>query len=330
MSATPKLLDLVRNELRLRHYSISTEKVYCEWIKRYIRFHGYQHPRDMGADEITAFLTHLAVVGNVAASTQNQALAALLFLYKQVLAIELPWLDAVVRAKKPQHLPVVLSLTETQQLLQNMHGVEGLICRLLYGSGLRLMEALRLRIKDVDLSQAIIVVRDGKGQKDRVTVLPQSLIGALHRQLMLSKQLREQDNAENIAGVYLPAALERKYPNAGTETAWHWLFPAEKLSTDPRSGVIRRHHIYQQRIQRHFKQALHVAQIYKSATPHTLRHCFATHLLEAGSDIRTVQELLGHADVKTTMIYTHVMNRGGISVTSPLDRPLMSANPSHN
>lgn len=320
MTGTPKLLDLVRAELRVRHYSISTEKVYCEWIKRYIRFHDYRHPREMGAAEITAFLTHLAVVGNVAASTQNQALAALLFLYKQVLAIELPWLDQVVRAKRPQHLPVVLSIAETQRLLEHIQGTEGLVCRLLYGAGLRLMEALRLRIKDVDFSQRLIVVRDGKGAKDRITVLPHALIPELQQQVVLSKTLREKDSLCNVAGVYLPLALERKYPNAGKEAAWHWLFPADNLSTDPRTGLIRRHHIYQQRIQRHFKQALRAAAILKPATPHTLRHCFATHLLESGSDIRTVQELLGHADVKTTMIYTHVMNRGGLSVISPLDR----------
>ncbi len=320
MDGKPRLLDQVREQIRLKHYSIRTERVYCEWIRRFIRFHQYRHPSEMGAAEVEAFLSDLAVRRNVSASTQNQALAALLFLYKQVLKLDLPWLGEVVRAKKPQRLPVVLSVEEVQAVLAQLQGELWLMASLLYGSGMRLMEVLRLRVKDVDFSSRQIMVRDGKGAKDRVTVLPLRLLEPLKRQLQLVKALH---NAELLAGrgdVYLPDALARKYSKGPWEWAWQYMFPAQGLSVDPRSGARRRHHVDEKRLQRAFKRAVRAAGIAKLATPHTLRHSFATHLLESGQDIRTVQELLGHADVKTTMIYTHVLNRGGLAVLSPLDR----------
>lgn len=320
MDGKSRLLDQVREQIRLKHYSIRTERVYCEWIRRFIRFHQYRHPSEMGAAEVEAFLSDLAVRRNVSASTQNQALAALLFLYKQVLKLDLPWLGEVVRAKKPQRLPVVLSIEEVQAVLAQLQGELWLIASLLYGSGMRLMEVLRLRVKDVDFSSRQIMVRDGKGAKDRVTVLPLRLLEPLKHQLQLVKALH---NAELLAGrgdVYLPDALARKYSKGPWEWAWQYMFPAQGLSVDPRSGARRRHHVDEKRLQWAFKRAVRAAGIAKLATPHTLRHSFATHLLESGQDIRTVQELLGHADVKTTMIYTHVLNRGGLAVLSPLDR----------
>ncbi len=273
----------------------------------------------MGAAEVEAFLSDLAVRRDVSASTQNQALAALLFLYKQVLKQELPWLGEVVRAKKPARLPVVLSIDEVQRILNQLDGDVGLIARLLYGGGLRLMEGVRLRVKDVDFSRNEIIIRDGKGQKDRVTVMPASLVLPLKQHITLVRAIHQSEVAAGRGDVYLPDALARKYPNAPWEWAWQYVFPAAGLSVDPRSGSVRRHHLDEKRVQRAFKRAVAQSGIAKLATPHTLRHSFATHLLESGQDIRTVQELLGHADVKTTMIYTHVLNRGGLAVLSPLD-----------
>ncbi len=320
MDGRPRLLDQVRDQIRLKHYSIRTERVYCEWVKRYIRFHKYRHPLEMGAAEIEAFLSDLAVRRDVSASTQNQALAALLFLYKQVLKQELPWLGEVVRAKKPARLPVVLSIDEVQRILHRLDGDVGLIARLLYGGGLRLMEGVRLRVKDVDFSRNEIIIRDGKGQKDRVTVMPARLVLPLKQHIALVRAIHQSEVAAGRGDVYLPDALARKYPSAPWEWAWQYVFPAAGLSMDPRSGSVRRHHLDEKRVQRAFKRAVAESGVAKLATPHTLRHSFATHLLESGQDIRTVQELLGHADVKTTMIYTHVLNRGGLAVLSPLDR----------
>lgn len=317
--ARSKLLDQVREQVRLRHYSIRTETQYVHWVKRFILFHGKRHPSDIGAPEVEAFLTHLAVAGQVAASTQNQALSALLFLYREVLKQDLPWMTEVVRAKRPAKLPVVLTQREVQSVLDRMSGMHGLMARLLYGSGMRLMEVARLRVKDVEFERAEIVVRDGKGGKDRVTMLPQSLIAPLREHVRWRQRLYQDDLAKGKAAVFLPDALARKYPNAATEWAWQYVFPSGSYSVDPRSGVERRHHIDEKLLQRAMKKAVAAVGLSKVATPHTLRHSFATHLLQAGYDIRTVQELLGHADVATTMIYTHVLNKGGRGVSSPLD-----------
>jgi len=319
MDAKPRLLDQVRDRIRLKHYSYKTEQQYVGWIRRYILFHGKQHPATLGGREVEAFLSHLATDREVAAATQNQALAALLFLYKQVLGIDLPWLNDVVRAKKPQRLPTVLSREEVRSILANLDGVPWLVASLLYGSGLRLLEALRLRIKDLDLQHPQITVRDGKGGKDRVTVLPADLIDPLGLHLQRVKQQHSDATKLGYSGVELPYALERKYPGAHNQWAWQYVFPASRPSRDPRSGAWRRHHLYEDTIQRHVARAVRSAGIMKPASCHTFRHCFATHLLESGYDIRTVQELLGHSDVKTTMIYTHVLNRGGRGVRSPLD-----------
>jgi integron integrase len=316
---TPRLLDQVRAKIRLKHYSIRTEQAYMDWVRRFILFHNKRHPNSMGAQEVEQFLTHLAVQGQVAASTQNQAKSALLFLYREVLNNELPWLDNIEKAKTPQRLPVVFSKAEVQAVLGCLSGVYWLMGSLLYGSGLRLMECVRLRVQDVDFSRKEILVRDGKGHKDRITMLPLALINPLREHIA---QVREQHNQELLAGggsVHLPYALAKKYPNASQEWVWQYVFPAAKPSTDPRSGVVQRHHVNEQNLQRAVKQALRDADIQKAASPHTFRHSFATHLLEGGYDIRTVQELLGHSDVATTMIYTHVLNKGGQGVTSPLD-----------
>lgn len=315
----PKLLDLLRDRLRLKHYSIRTETQYVQWVGRFILFHGKRHPQEMGAKEVEAFLTHLAVEGRVAAATQNQALSALLFLYRELLHINLPWLDEVVRAKRPARLPVVLTREEVQAVLGRTEGTYGLMLRLLYGTGMRLMECVRLRVKDVDFSRAEIIVRDGKGAKDRVTMLPQRIAAELQAHLQRRRHLYEDDLAKGMASVYLPNALDRKYTNAENEWAWQYVFVAKSYSIDPRSGTERRHHIDEKLVQRAMKRAVQEAAISKPATPHTLRHSFATHLLQGGYDIRTVQELLGHADVATTMIYTHVLNKGGRGVVSPLD-----------
>ena len=318
-NSSPKLLDQVRGKIRLKHYSIRTEQAYADWIKRFILFFGKRHPRSLGAEEVEKFLTHLAVEGKVAASTQNQARSALLFLYREVLEIELPWLDNVERAKAPKRLPVVLTRKEVQAVLSRLEGTQWLIASLLYGTGMRIMECLRLRVKDVDFSRKEILVRDGKGFKDRVTMLPTALANPLREHLKKVKSLHDQDLAAGTGSVFLPYALERKYPNAARDWGWQYVFPAAGISTDPRSGEVRRHHVLEQSVQRAVKQAARDANLVKPATPHTLRHSFATHLLEGGYDIRTVQELLGHSDVSTTMIYTHVLNKGGRGVTSPLD-----------
>ncbi len=316
----PKLLDQVQSILRVKHYSIRTERVYLDWIKRYILFHDKTHPARMGAPEVEAFLSHLAVAGKVAASTQNQAKSALLFLYREVLAIELPWLDNVTQAKTPQRLPVVLTVSEVKSVLNRLDGSLWLMASLLYGGGLRLMECVRLRAKDVDFEMRQVTVREGKGFKDRVTMLPENSIASLQAHLARVKALHDEDLAAGYGAVYLPYALEKKYPNAAKEWGWQYVFPSRSLSVDPRSGVTRRHHVDEKSLQRAIKRAVLAAGIAKPATPHTLRHSFATHLLQSGYDIRTVQELLGHKDVQTTMIYTHVLNRGGKGVQSPLDR----------
>jgi integron integrase len=313
-----KLLDQVRDAIRLKHYSIRTEQAYVGWIKRYIYFHGMRHPSEMGAPEVEAFLTYLAVKENVAASTQNQALSALLFLYREVLQQDLGPVDAL-RAKRPKRLPTVLTKDETLRLIGCLSGTHQLMAKLIYGSGLRLMECLRLRVKDLEFDRRAIIVRDGKGAQDRVTVLPDSLIPLLKEHLQRVKALHEQDLAQGYGAVYLPDALARKYPNADREWGWQYVFPASSLSQDPRSGVTRRHHLHESSLQKAIKEAARLAGIVKPVGPHTLRHCFATHLLESHYDIRTVQELLGHKDVKTTMIYTHVLQRGGLAVRSPLD-----------
>jgi integron integrase len=320
--SSPRLLAQVRDRLRLKHYSLRTETAYVGWIKRYIFFHGKRHPRDLGKAEVEAFLTSLAVERNVAASTQSQALSALLFLYGEVLGIDLPWLDEITRAKKPARLPTVLTREETRALLDGIGQAElHLVASLLYGSGLRLMEGVRLRVKDVDLARGEIVVREGKGGKDRVTMVPQRLIEPLRAQIARARAVHQSDLARGRGEVWLPDALAVKYPNAARAFGWQYVFPAAGFSADPRSGAERRHHLDAKRVQRAVKAAAQKAGLVKPVSPHTLRHSFATHLLEGGYDIRTVQELLGHADVSTTMIYTHVLNRGGRGVTSPLDTP---------
>lgn len=318
--SSPRLLDQVRERIRVKHYSLRTEQAYLGWIKRYIFFHDKRHPRDMGKVEVEAFLGVLAVERNVSAATQTQALSALLFLYREVLGIELPWLDDLVRAKKPRRLPSVLTRAEVSALLGAIDDPDVVLpARLLYGGGLRLLECLRLRVKDVDVSRREILVRDGKGQKDRVTMLPESLVPQMLEQIESARQLHVKDLAQGHGEVWLPDALAVKYPGAARAPGWQYVFPAAGFSSDPRSGAVRRHHLDERRVQRAVKKAAEVAGIVKMVSPHTFRHSFATHLLESGYDIRTVQELLGHADVKTTMIYTHVLNRGGRGVVSPLD-----------
>jgi integron integrase len=316
---SPKLLDRVRAEIRLRHYSLRTEQSYVDWARRFILFHHKRHPAEMGAAEIRDFLSHLAVDRHVSASTQNQAKSALLFLYREVLKVELPWLDEVVVAKSAKRLPVVLTQVEVRALLNEMSGTMGLIAGLLYGTGMRLLEGLRLRVKDVEFSRREIIVREGKGNKDRVTVLPENLILPLKAHLEKVRALHERDLEAGFGEVFLPDALAVKYPNAAKAWGWQFVFPSPVRSTDPRSGVERRHHVYETSVQRAVREAARAAGIHKPVTPHVLRHSFATHLLQAGYDIRTVQELLGHKDVATTMIYTHVLNKGGRGVTSPLD-----------
>ena len=319
-AAPPRLLDRVRDRIRRKAYSIRTEKSYIHWIKRYIYFNGKRHPAELGRAEVEAFLTSLAVEDKVAAATQNLALSAILFLYREVLETELPWLDGIVRAKKPARLPTVLTQTEVKAVLDRLEGTVALMVRLLYGTGMRLMECVRLRVKDVDFASFEISVRDGKGGKDRVTMLPRALAGPLQTHVAAAKALHQADLAAGGGSVWLPGALAKKYPNAATSWGWQYVFPARGISTDPVSGERRRHHVDEKLLQRHVRRAAREAGIAKPVSPHTLRHSFATHLLLTGYDIRTVQELLGHADVSTTMIYTHVLNRGGRGVVSPIDQ----------
>lgn len=316
----PRLMDEVRRHSRLKHYSLRTEAIYSGWIRRFILANGKRHPRDMGADEVEQFLSRLAVQGQVAAATQNQALAALLFLYRVVLGINLPWMEHVVRAKRPQRVPTVLSRDEVQRLLAQMDGRPWLLASLLYGTGMRLMECLRLRVKDVDFARNEITVRDGKGGKDRRTVLPKSLLESLQREIERARVLHGADLLAGFGAVALPHALARKYPTAPRDFGWQYVFPSARRSIDPRDGVERRHHFDDAILARGLKGARKRAGIVKPLSAHTLRHSFATHLLEMGYDIRTVQELLGHKDVATTQIYTHVLNRGAGGVLSPLDR----------
>ncbi|MEW6440440.1 MAG: integron integrase [bacterium] len=316
----PRLLDQVREEMKRRHYSRRTEEAYVHWIRRYILHHGKRHPADMGKAELEGFLSFLAVRKKVAASTQNQAMHAILFLYRQVLHIELDWLDSVVHAKRPKRLPVVLTRDEIRRILAHLAGPKWLIAVLLYGAGLRVLECLRLRVKDIDFGYAQITVREGKGNKDRVTLLPAAARATLQEHLVFVKHQHQADLQSGGGRVKLPGALARKYPNADREWAWQWVFPATRRYTDTGTGLTYRHHLHETVIQRALKSASRAAGIAKRITCHTLRHSFATHLLEDGYDIRTVQELLGHRDVSTTMIYTHVLNRGGHGVRSPADR----------
>jgi integron integrase len=318
-----RLLDQLRERIRYMHYSLSTEKVYLYWVRFFIHWHGrggqMRHPRIMGAREIEAFLTMLATERKVSTSTHNQALSALLFLYREVLNLDLPWMDGINRPAAKQRIPSVLTKDEVAGLLAQMEGVTALLARLLYGTGMRLMEGIRLRIKDVDFDRHVIIVREAKGNKDRVVMLPRSLVPAMRLQLLAARAVWEADRQAQRGGVETPHALEQKYPKVGQTWGWFWMFPSPTLSIDPRSGVERRHHLFEERLQRALKKAVTLAGICKPVSVHTLRHSFATHLLQAGTDIRTVQELLGHSDVSTTMIYTHVLKVAAGGTASPLD-----------
>ena len=314
-----RLLDRLRHCIRTLHYSYRTEQAYVDWARRFILFHGKRHPQELGALEVGQLLSHLAVERHVSASTQTQARSALLFLYSRVLEVQLPWLDEVATARSQKKLPVVLTTGEVRTLLQEMAGVQGLVAALLYGTGMRLMEGLGLRVKDVEFERREIIVRDGKGGKDRVTVLPENLIIPMQEHLARRRAEHQADAAEGFGTVWLPDALSSKYPAAATAWGWQWVFAGASRSTDPRSGEIFRHHLHEQSVQRAVYGAAKRARIDKPCSPHVLRHSFATHLLQAGYDIRTVQELLFHADVRTTMIYTHVLNAGGRGIKSPLD-----------
>jgi len=319
VSREPKLLDQVHVAIRARHYSRRTEKSYVRWILRFILFNGKRHPADMGEREITSFLSMLATRRKVSASTQNQALSAILFLYRIVLQQEFDWLDGIVKAKRPVRLPVVLAREEVKAVLGHIRGTPWLMASLMYGAGLRLLECARLRIKDVDFAMGEITVRDGKGRKDRVTMLPYAMRAPLGEHVERVKRQHETDLRRKLGSVELPDSLDRKYPRAAWEWGWQWVFPATKFYFDRESGRYRRHHLHESVVQRAMKEAVRMSGIAKPASCHTLRHSFATHLLEAGYDIRTIQELLGHSDVSTTMIYTHVLNKGGRAVRSPLD-----------
>ena len=316
----PRLMARVATAFRIKHYSERTEKSYRNWILRYIRFHGTKNPALMGQDEITAFLSHLAVKRRVSASTQNQALAALIFLYRDVLGVDLPWLDDLIRAKPSSNLPVVLSRQEVRLLLSHIKGTAGLMANLMYGSGMRLLECCRLKVKDVDFQRQQLTVRKGKGNKDRMTLFPENLRSQLEAQLEMVTTMHERDLARGAGWVLLEESLQNKYPNAGSELGWQWMFPATRVHIDPKTGHGWRHHLHESVLQRAIKQAATQSRIAKRVTTHTLRHSFATHLLEDGYDIRTIQKLLGHKDVRTTMIYTHVLQRGPMGVKSPLDR----------
>jgi len=316
----PRLLDKLRDAIRVRHYSIRTEEAYVQWVRRFIVFSKLRHPLDMGPDEVAAFLTHLAVDRDVGASTQNQAKSALLFLYRVVLNVALPWLDEIVSAKDGRRLPVVLTSTEVRSLLNELSGTSGLVVSMLYGTGMRLMEGLRFRVKDVGIERRELTVRDGKGSHDRVTVLPENLVLPLQAQIAKAKALHLRDLEAGAGRVWLPDALAVKYPHAALSWGWQWVFPSSNFSQDPRTGLRLRHHMHDTTIQKAVAVAAKRAGIVKPCSPHIMRHSFATHLLQSGYDIRTVQELLGHSDVKTTMIYTHVLNRGGRGVRSPLDQ----------
>jgi integron integrase len=320
MESEPGLIAVAREKMRTRHLALRTEQVYLQWLHRYLAFHNRKHPRELGAPEVEQFLTHLAVHRKVSAATQNQALQALLFLYRQVLEIELPWLNEVTRASHPRRLPVVLDRGEVQALLAQLHGTPWLVASLLYGSGLRLMEALRLRVKDLALERGELIVREGKGGKDRVTMLPAALDTQLRAHLARLRAWYEDQRRREQPGVSVPFALSRKYPQAATQWGWQYLFPSAAVSRDPYSRLPVRHHLYEKGVQRAVQAAVRKAGLSRPASCHTLRHCFATHLLEDGYDIRTAQELLGHSDLKTTMIYTHVMGKGARGVRSPLDR----------
>lgn len=317
--AQPRLLDRVRHAIRTRHYSGRTEQAYVAWIRRFIRFHGMRHPAEMGEREVSSFLTSLAVEGKVSSSTQNQAMSAILFLYRDVLGTDLPWLAEVVRAKGPKRLPVVLTREEVRAVLERIEGAPSLVATLLYGAGLRLIECVRLRVKDIDFARNEILVRAGKGGKDRRTILPASVREPLARHLTRVRAQYEEDKQRGAGWVELPTALLRKYPRAGREWPWQWVFPATRHYRDTETGQRRRHHLHETVVQRAVQRAVRDAGIPKRATCHTFRHSFATHLLDDGYDIRTVQELLGHRDVGTTMIYTHVLNRGARGVRSPAD-----------
>ncbi|RZV36672.1 MAG: integron integrase [Chromatiales bacterium] len=314
-----KLVEAISEVCRTEHYAYRTEETYLKWIKRFIAFHGNKHPREMGADEVQNFLTHLAVERKVSASSQNQALSAILFLYKKVLGIDLPWMVDVVRAKRSRRMPVVLTRSEVQRVLSCMSGQKRLMASLCYGSGLRLVECLRLRIKDIDFEYLQITIRDGKGAKDRVTVLPEQLVPDIERQMEDVRQIMEQDIALGKNGVSLPDAIDRKIKKASLSWPWQYLFPSVKYAFITHNESMRRHHAHASVLSRAVKTAVNAAGINKRATTHTFRHSFATHLLERGCDIRTVQELLGHTDLKTTQIYTHILKRGGNAVRSPLD-----------
>ncbi len=319
LPAPPRLLEQVRERVRYLHYSLRTEKAYIYWIRMYIRWSGLRHPRELGEQHLQAFLTMLATQRRVSPSTHSQALSALLFLYREVLGIQLPWMEDLQRPAYRRRIPTVLTPAEVGALLAAMDEPVSLVARLLYGTGMRLMEGMRLRVKDVDFDRDVIVVREAKGNKDRVVMLPKSLSAPLRRQVRLARLLWEQDRAAGHAGVEVPHALEAKYPLLGHNWGWFWVFPSLTLATDPATGVIRRHHLYEERLQRAIKSALATTGIHKRVSAHTLRHSFATHLLQAGTDIRTVQELLGHSDVSTTMIYTHVLKVAAGGTASPLD-----------